>query len=245
MTRQSLSQTHCIPATSVAESWKMFDRIAGRYDFLNRILSFRRDVAWRKFLYRKLPDGTDLRVLDLATGTGDVLLGLVAAGGKVDTGVGLDKSANMLALGKRKAEKRGLLKVVKLLRGDASCLCFEGDSFDAATMAFGIRNVPDVPQTLREIRRILKPAGRVLILEFSLPRNRIVRGLYLFYFRNILTRVGAFVSGDRHAYRYLNRTAEEFPRGEAFCSMMRDAGFKSVQAHPLTFGVATLYQGDK
>ncbi len=243
--RQSPSQARSMPGASVAESWKMFDRIAERYDLLNRLLSFRRDVAWRKFLYEKLPEGTGLRVLDLATGTGDVLLGLAVLGDKVSRGVGLDKSAKMLALGRQKAGKRGLLNAVKLLRGDASALCIKGDSFDAATMAFGIRNVPDVPRTLREIRRILKPGGRVLILEFSLPRNRIIRGLYLFYFRNILTRVGAFVSRDRHAYRYLNRTAEEFPRGEAFCSIMREAGFRNVQHHPLTFGVATLYEGDK
>lgn len=243
--RQSPAQTPSVPGASVAETWKMFDRIAERYDVLNRLLSFRRDVAWRKFLYKKLPDGTGLRVLDLATGTGDVLLGLAASGNKVGTGVGLDKSAKMLALGRQKAGKRGLLNAVKLLRGDATALCFTADSFDAVTMAFGIRNVPDVPRTLQEIRRILKPGGRVLILEFSLPRNGIIRGLYLFYFRNVLTRIGAFVSGDQHAYRYLNRSAEEFPRGEAFCLILRDAGFTSVQAYPLTFGVATLYEGDK
>ncbi len=223
----------------------MFDRIAKRYDLLNRILSFRRDVAWRRFLYERLPEGSGLEVLDLATGTGDVLLGLAAAGEKVATGVGLDKSSKMLAYGARKVEERGLSGKLKLMRGDASDLGIRGNCFDAATMAFGIRNVPDVGRTLREIGRILKPGGRVLILEFSLPGNRIIRGLYLFYFRHILTRIGAIVSGDQDAYRYLNRTVEEFPRGEAFCSLMRDAGFKSVKAHPLTFGVATLYQGDK
>ena len=243
--RQGSTQTQSIPETSVAESWKMFDRIAERYDVLNRVLSFRRDVAWRKFLYEKLPDGCGLKVLDLATGTGDVLLGLAAAGDKVAAGVGVDKSAKMLAVGKRKVEERRLTRAVTLLRGDASALGVMGESFDVATMAFGIRNVPNVPEALREIWRVLKPEGRVLILEFSLPRNRIIRGLYLFYFRNILTRIGAFVSGDRHAYRYLNRTVEEFPRGEAFCSILREAGFKNVQAHPLTVGVATLYEGDK
>ncbi len=243
--RQGPTQTQSITGTSVAESWKMFDRIAGRYDVLNRVLSFRRDVAWRKFLYERLPDGCGLKVVDLATGTCDVLLGLAAAGDKVAAGVGVDKSANMLALGRRKVERRGLTRAVTLLRGDASALGVRRESFDAATMAFGIRNVANVSETLWEIWRVLKPKGRVLILEFSLPRNRIIRGLYLFYFRNILTRIGAFVSGDRHAYRYLNRTAEEFPRGEAFCSILRDEGFKNVRAHPLTFGVAMLYEGDK
>lgn len=223
----------------------MFDRIAKRYDVLNRVLSFRRDVAWRRFLYKKLPEGSGLEVLDLATGTGDVLLGLAAGGDKVAAGVGVDRSSRMLAYGSKKVEERGLRGKLKLLRGDASELGIKGECFDAVTMAFGIRNVADVPRTLREIGRILKPGGRVLILEFSLPGNRVIRGLYLFYFRHILTRVGAIVSGDRYAYRYLNRTVEEFPRGEAFCSMLRDAGFENVRAHPLTFGVATLYQGDK
>lgn len=223
----------------------MFDRIAKRYDVLNRVLSFRRDVAWRRFLYEKLPEGSGLEVLDLATGTGDVLLGLVAAGDKVARGVGVDKSSRMLAYGSKKVEARGLTGKLKLLRSDASELGIKGESFDAATMAFGIRNVADVAGTLREIGRILKPGGRVLILEFSLPGNRVIRGLYLFYFRHILTRIGAIVSGDRDAYRYLNRTVEGFPRGEAFCLMLRDAGFESVRAHPLTFGVATLYEGDK
>ena len=223
----------------------MFDRIAGRYDLLNRLLSMRRDVAWRKFLYRKLPSGEGLRVLDLATGTGDVLVSLYRRGNKVASGIGLDKSANMLALGKAKVESRGMASALRMLRADADAMGLKSDTFDAATMAFGIRNVPDVPRALADIRRVLKPEGRALILEFSLPPNWAVRGLYLFYFRHILTRIGAIVSGDQHAYRYLNTTVEEFPSGDAFCTMMRDAEFRNVEAYPLTFGIATLYIGDK
>ena len=130
------------------------------------------------------------------------------------------------------------------LRRESHDLLFQDRRPSAEIGGFGIRNVPDVGAVLREIRRVLRPGGRALILEFSLPENRWVRGLYLMYFRHILTRIGALVSGDRHAYRYLNRSVEEFPRGEAFCAILRDAGFKHVQAHPLTFGVATLYQGD-
>ena len=246
------AQTDSIDQASQADSWKMFDRIAPRYDLLNRLLSFRRDVVWRRFLYQKLPPGQRLRVLDLATGTADVLLGLHLQGDKIAFGVGIDRSANMLALGQAKLEKAGAAGPLAthhgqwaVVRGDAGAIAVKEETFDAATMAFGIRNVPDVPQTLRDIRRVLKPEGRVLILEFSLPANGTIRALYLLYFRHILTRVGAWVSGDRRAYRYLNQTVERFPYGEAFCDLMRSAGFRDVQAFPLTFGIATLYQGDK
>lgn len=240
-----MTQTAQSEIPKQVDSWRMFDRIAFRYDFLNRLLSFRRDVAWRKFLYKKLPPQSELKVLDLATGTADVLLSLAKEGRKMRKGVGLDKSANMLALGHEKVSGAGLDGRISMLRGDATAMGYRDDSFDAASMAFGIRNVPDVPAALREIHRVLKPGGRALILEFSLPRNGIIRAFYLFYFRNILTRIGAWVSGDQQAYRYLNQTVEDFPYGDAFCDLMRDAGFEGVQAFPLTFGIATLYQGDK
>ena len=223
----------------------MFDRIAFRYDLLNRLLSMRRDVAWRKVLFSKLPVGENLRVIDLATGTGDVLLALSGRRNSLGLGVGLDKSANMLAIGLAKIRKNEGAARLSLLRSDAAGMAIKDASFDAATMAFGIRNVPDVSKTLRDIHRVLKPGGRALILEFSLPGNGLIRALYLFYFRQILTRVGGLVSGDRQAYRYLNETVEAFPYGTAFCELMTGAGFKHVEALPLTFGIATLYQGDR
>lgn len=230
------------------ETWKMFDRIAFRYDLLNRLLSFRRDVAWRKRLGRCLPSGTNLRVLDLATGTADVLIALHSGSGKtgkVGNGVGLDMSMNMLTLAKKKVEQRRLGDRLAMLRGDASAIAVKDNVFDAATMAFGIRNVVDVSKALREIHRVLKPEGRGLILEFSLPRSRLFRTLYLFYFRHVLPRVGALISGDRQAYRYLNQSVETFPQGEDFRELMTQAGFTNVQAFPLSLGIATLYQGDK
>ena len=131
-----------------------------------------------------------------------------------------------------------------MLRGDASRLGFADDGFDAVTMAFGIRNVADVPGTLREIHRVLRPQGRALILEFSLPRNPLIRAGYLSYFRYVLPRIGGLISGDTEAYRYLNSSVEGFPHGEAFCSLLRGAGFLDVKAFPMTLGIATLYQGD-
>jgi len=220
----------------------MFDRIAPRYDLLNRLLSFRRDVAWRKALVRALPAGDGLRVLDLATGTADVLLSLSAARGKIRRGTGLDKSAGMIARAQPKIAEASA--PLDLVRGDACGLGFRDASFDAVTIAFGIRNVPDVPAALREMRRVLRPGGRALVLEFSLPANVLIRNGYLLYFRHVLPRVGGIVSGDAQAYRYLNESVESFPYGEAFLKLMRAAGLRDAKALPLSCGIATLYTGD-
>jgi demethylmenaquinone methyltransferase/2-methoxy-6-polyprenyl-1,4-benzoquinol methylase len=233
------------PAPSKARAWQMFDRIARRYDLLNRLLSLGRDVAWRKRLARHLPDGAALRVLDVATGTADVLLFLHDACGRIGSGVGVDMSSGMLGHGLRKVRRRDETGRFRLVRGDATVLPVRAGSFDAATIAFGIRNVEDVPAGLREMHRALRPGGRALILEFSLPRNRLVRLGYLAYFRHVLPRIGGLVSGDLAAYRYLNATVETFPYGEAFCALMRDAGFMDVRAFPYTLGIATLYVGAK
>lgn len=227
------------------ESWKMFDRIAPSYDLLNRLISFRRDIAWRKKIKAHLPERNDLKLLDLATGTADVLIGLAKGSPKVRSGVGLDMSANMLSFAKKKISTAQLDSELNAVRGDACSLGLRDNSFDAVTMAFGIRNVPDVGAALREIRRVLKPEGRALILEFSLPKSPLFRPAYLFYFRHILPRIGGAISGDATAYRYLNTTVESFPYGEAFARLMLDAGFQNVKAMPMTFGIATLYLGDK
>lgn len=225
--------------------WEMFDRIAPRYDLLNRLLSFRRDVAWRNAMARHLPDRDHMLVLDLATGTGDQLLALRKRCDRISRGIGMDMSEGMLAFGREKIRDRGLTGQLELRTGDATDIPLPDATFDALTMSFGIRNVVDVPKALREMVRVLKPGGRALILEFSLPANRVVRAGHLFYLRRVLPAVGALVSGDGYAYRYLNQTIETFPYGEAFCSLMREAGFASAIPHPLTFGVATIYQGDK
>jgi demethylmenaquinone methyltransferase / 2-methoxy-6-polyprenyl-1,4-benzoquinol methylase len=227
------------------DSWRMFDRIAGRYDVLNRILSFRRDVAWRRTMGRNLPEGDALEVLDLATGTADVLLGLYREHARIRRGVGLDMSAGMLAQGHGKIRDRKMDGDLTLIRSDAQLIGLRSDAFDAATMAFGIRNVPNVVQALGDIRRVLKPGGRALILEFSLPGNPLFRAGYLMYFRHVLPRIGGWVSGDRAAYTYLNESVEAFPYGDAFLGLMGQAGFENTRAIPLTFGIATLYLGDK
>ncbi|MCB9069168.1 MAG: bifunctional demethylmenaquinone methyltransferase/2-methoxy-6-polyprenyl-1,4-benzoquinol methylase UbiE [Calditrichae bacterium] len=227
------------------EVWKMFDRIAHRYDLLNRMLSLGQDVVWRKKVARHLPEQPELHVLDVATGTGDLIIFMQQANAAVKSGIGIDMAEKMLEYGRPKLEKAGISDRFSLKTGNAVAIPFSDNQFDATTISFGIRNVIDVPKALSEMHRVLKKNGRALILEFSLPNNALLRGLYLFYFRNILPRIGGLISGDSFAYRYLNDTVESFPYGEEFCSLMRDAGFQDVKMAPLTFGIATIYQGDK
>jgi demethylmenaquinone methyltransferase/2-methoxy-6-polyprenyl-1,4-benzoquinol methylase len=233
------------PQADATRVRRMFDRIAPRYDLLNRVLSGRRDVAWRKALARHLPEGEALRVLDLATGTGDVLLTLMAQCPRIAAGVGIDPAARMLAIGARKLDAAAPGRPAGLVLGDATAIAAPDAAYDAVTIAFGIRNVSDPLLALSEMRRVLRPGGRALVLEFSLPAHEPLRSAYLAYFRHVLPRIGGAVSGDAAAYRYLNSTVEAFPYGEAFCGLMRDAGFTAVQAHPLTFGIASIYRGDR
>ncbi len=223
---------------------RMFDRIAPRYDLLNHLLSFNRDKVWRRRMATLLPTRANLKLLDLATGTGDQLITLFDSG-KVASGVGVDPSEKMLVIGVDKIRRRGLSDKLTMLAGSGEAIPCADKSVDVVTISFGIRNVTDVPKALREMHRVLKPDGRALILEFSLPKSAMVRAGYLFYFRHILPTLGGIISGDRKAYKYLNQTVETFPYGEQFVALMREAGFDSVKATPLTFGVATIYQGDK
>jgi len=228
-----------------SEVWAMFDRIAPRYDLLNRLLSFRRDVAWRKRMARFLDGRTGLRVLDLATGTGDQILHLLEGGADIAEAVGLDMAENMLAIGREKIAQRGLEGRVSLQVGDAVSIPLEDGGFDVVTITFGIRNVGDVSAALREMFRALKPGGRALVLEFSIPGNPVFRPVYVAYLRHVLPWLGGCLSGDREAYRYLNETVEAFPYGEAFCDLMRSAGFVEARAWPLSLGIATIYSGDR
>ena len=221
----------------------MFDRIAHRSDVLNRSLSFGRDVAWRKRLRRHLPTDRDLVLVDLATGTADQILFLLDGPGHIREARGYDLSEEMLSLGREKIARKGLADTVTLHTGDAMRSPQPDQSADIVTISFGIRNVEDVPTALADMRRALVPGGKLLVLECSLPPNRFLRRAYLLYFRHVLPKLGGLVSGDRHAYNYLNQTVETFPCGEAFCDLMRDAGFARVAAEPMTFGVATLYSG--
>jgi len=230
-----------------AESWKMFNRIAGTYDLLNHLLSLGIDQRWRTRLAGQLPAGNDLALLDLATGTGDQLISILQGnqGDRIQRAVGLDPAGEMLAHGRDKLRAAKLEARAALQLGDAQSLPFPDASFDAVTISFGIRNVPDAPLALREMARVLKPGGRLLVLEFSLPANAAARAFYLAYFRHVLPTIGGLISGQGAAYRYLNETVEAFPYGTAFCEWLRAAGFARTEMHPLTWGIATLYVADK
>jgi len=234
-----------LPNPSRREIWRMFDRVAPRYDLLNHLLSFGQDIRWRRKLAGCLKNVPQQEILDLATGTGDVILSLCENSEKIEYAVGIDMSERMLRLGRGKIITKNRQSNISLVRSDASRIPFADYSFDTVLIAFGIRNMVDVQDVLTEIHRVLKPDGRVLILEFSLPENRFVKKMYLFYFRKILTRLGRFISGDKNAYSYLNETVETFPYGDEFCRMLTSTGFENANARPLTFGVATIYQGDK
>ncbi len=245
MTLDEAEQGCSRPEPSRNDVGQMFNRISRRYDFLNRLLSLGTDVSWRRKMARFLRCRDDQHVLDLATGTADQILALFEKSDKVKSGIGMDLAEKMLELGRKKIERRGLSEVISLKVGDATEIPTGNETFDAVTVSFGIRNVTNVTKGLEEMYRVLRPGGRVLILEFSLPSNRLIRSAHLFYLRHILSRMGTWLSGDSYAYRYLNETIETFAHGEAFCDLLRAAGFTAVEAHPLTFGVATIYQGDR
>jgi len=219
----------------------MFDRIARRYDLLNRLLSAGTDVRWRRACVDLLELGAPARVLDLATGTADLLVEALGrdAGHR---GVGVDLSEQMLRRGAAKLRRRGLDSRARLVAGDAEALPLPSASFDAATIGFGIRNVGDPAAALAELHRVLRPGGRLAVLEFSLPPGW--RGaLYRRYFHGILPRIGALVSGDAAAYSYLPASVERFPPPEAFAALMERAGFTAVSWRLLTGGIACLHRG--
>jgi demethylmenaquinone methyltransferase/2-methoxy-6-polyprenyl-1,4-benzoquinol methylase len=225
--------------------WQMFDRIARRYDLLNRLLSFGQDSRWRKRVARFLTDMDNQYILDLATGTADQLLSLLENSTQINRVTGTDLSVNMLEIGRKKVKKKQLNDRISLEEGSAEKINHSDNTFDAVTISFGIRNVVSVSRSLSEMYRVLKPSGRVLILEFSIPKNRLVRRLYLLYFRYVLPSLGSVISGDGYAYKYLNETVETFPYGDDFCQLLVNSGFQNVFMYPMTFGIATIYVGDK
>jgi demethylmenaquinone methyltransferase/2-methoxy-6-polyprenyl-1,4-benzoquinol methylase len=234
-----------VPCSARSSVGPMFDRIAPTYDLLNRLLSLGRDFSWRRKTVRQLDANRDLKILDLATGTGDMLISLLRERPNIVEATGLDISENMLAICREKLRKRGLSDRASLLCADASRTPFADGTFDAATMAFGIRNTADASATLREIHRLLKPGGTALILEFSLPACPVMRWFYLRYLRLVVPFVGSLVSGNRRAYRYLDTSIEAFQQPAEFCCLMQTAGFHDVSAVPLTHGVASIYKGTK
>ena len=221
----------------------MFDRIASRYDLLNRLLSAGIDRSWRRKLVRMMTERQPQQILDIATGTGDLAIACAAIQPRPNRVVGIDISVNMLEKGIAKVAKRGLTQLVELQYGDGENISFDNNSFDAITIAFGLRNFENPQRGLSEMNRTLRAGGMAYILEFSMPRKGLVAALYRFYFTKILPLVGRAFSGHATAYGYLPDSVGAFPRYEALLQMMRDAGFEQVACRPLTFGVATIYTG--
>lgn len=222
---------------------EMFNNIAHRYDFLNRSLSMGIDVLWRKKMIAQLKAMQAKVILDVATGTGDVALEAMSL--KPTRIVGIDISTGMLEIGRVKVEKRGLSAVIELVEGDSENLPFEDGTFDAVTVAFGVRNFENLQKGLLEINRVLRKDGKLVVLEFSQPRSFPIKQLYWFYFNNILPVFGKMLSKDASAYTYLPESVKVFPDGENFIAEMKKARFQTTFRRPLTFGIATIYTGIK
>lgn len=221
----------------------MFDRIAPRYDLLNRLLSAGIDRRWRRAAADALGVGGEVLLLDLCTGTADLLIEALGRGPR-HTGVGIDLSEQMLVRAAAKLRGRGLSPRAALAAGDGERLPLRGQLFDGALVSFGIRNIGRPGLALREIHRVLCPGGRLVILEFSLPKG-LLGALYRFYFARVLPRIGGLVSGDPSAYAYLPASVERFLAPEELGRLMREAGFEGVDWRPLTGGVAYLHCGQK
>lgn len=223
----------------------MFNAIAPRYDLLNRLLSLRQDVVWRKQTILALqPQRNDL-ILDVACGTGDIALAACRAGTDAIKVIGVDFAPRMLITAQKKIAHAGQSADIALISADALFLPFRDAVFDAVTIAFGIRNIVDKKTALANFYRHLKPGGRLLVLELTTPSKGLLRWFYLRYFEKILPLIGAHVSRHNQAYRYLPESVLKFPTAPRFAAMMRSAGFQNVRWKPLTFGIATLFVGRK
>ena len=220
---------------------RLFDRIAGTYDGLNHGLSLNIDRRWRrKTVAQMVPVA---HVLDVAIGTADLTIEMLKKS-KAQRVTGLDLSREMMARGKFKVESLKL-KGVDFIYGNAQAMPFEDNAFDAVTCAYGCRNFSDLDAGLREMYRVLKRGGQVVILEFSYPENKIIRWIYDLYFSHILPTIGGWVSKDKKAYTYLNQSVKHFCWGEAFANHLREVGFADVQIKTLTFGISTIYTAIK
>lgn len=221
----------------------MFDNISRRYDFLNHFLSLGIDIQWRKKAIKTLKPLQPKLILDVATGTGDFAVEALTL--KPDQVIGVDISEGMLEVGRKKMHERNLDKQVQLRSGDSENLPFEENKFDAVIVAFGVRNFENLEKGLAEMLRVVRPGGKVVILEFSKPTAFPMKQLYQFYFRFILPSIGKVISRDRAAYTYLPESVQAFPDGDNFVKLLAKTGYKDTTCKPLTFGISSLYTGTK
>lgn len=223
---------------------EMFNHISKTYDKVNTILSFGLHNRWKKKLIEALPRQRPLKLLDVATGTGDILIEAIKQR-EIEQAIGVDLAEKMLLIGREKAKALHLEQRLSFEVADAMQLPFEDFSFDCACISFGIRNVSDPVQGLKEMHRVLKEKGKALILEFSIPKKTLLKKAHFFYLRHLLPKIGGYFSKSPASYIYLNKTIESFPSGDAFLDLMKKAGFTHLAATPLSGGIVTLYQAYK
>ena len=222
---------------------KMFDTISNEYDGLNRVISFGIDIKWRNKVVQIVGKTHPNSILDIATGTGDLAINLTKT--NASKIIGLDISKGMLEVGRKKIEKLQLSDTIEMVFGDSEKIPFSDNSFDAITVAFGVRNFENLEKGLSEIYRVLKPNGTFVVLETSVPTKTPYKQGYKFYSTKILPTIGQLFSKDKSAYKYLSDSAASFPHGDAFNNILKKIGFKDVEDRPQTFGVASIYVSKK
>lgn len=221
----------------------MFDNISGKYDLLNRLLSFGIDRSWRKKAIKLLSPYRPKAILDIATGTGDFAIQALSL--NPDTIIGIDISEGMIEQGRQKIDKKNLKHKIELRKGDSENLAFKDNKFDAVIVAFGVRNFENLSKGLSEMYRVLNNNGKVVILEFSKPSKFPFKQVYNLYFKYVLPIIGKMVSRDHSAYTYLPESVQVFPGGNDFLTILSNVGFKEVRCIPLTFGISSIYTGTK
>lgn len=222
----------------------MFDKIAFRYDFLNRFLSAGVDVGWRKKAIRQLISSNPQNILDVATGTGDFALTSYEIL-KPEKITGIDISEGMLNIGRKKIEKAGLQDKIELLNGDSEAILFDDNTFDAVTVAFGVRNFENLEKGLAEIKRVLKPGGKLIVLEFTKPSAPVIKQLYNFYMNTITPKIGKIIAKNNEAYQYLNDSVLQFPEKESFIHILNQSDYRNAFYKTLTLGICSIYCAEK
>jgi demethylmenaquinone methyltransferase/2-methoxy-6-polyprenyl-1,4-benzoquinol methylase len=222
---------------------EMFNNISKRYDLLNHVLSLGIDIIWRKKAIKMLQKDKPKLILDIATGTGDFAIEALAL--NPDKIIGVDISSGMLEEGKKKMKKRNLEHLIDLQMGDSEKLLFEDNKFDAVIVSFGVRNFETLEKGIADMYRVLKPGGKTVIVEFSKPKKFPMKQGYNLYFKYILPQIGKLVSKDDSAYTYLPESVQAFPDGNDFLAVLEKVGFKNTKCKPLTFGISSIYIGEK
>lgn len=223
---------------------EMFDKIAGKYDVLNRFLSARTDIGWRKKAIRRFKKDNPQQILDVATGTADMAI-MACRLLNPEQVTGIDISEGMLELGRKKVEKEGLVNKIQLHTGDSETIKFADNTFDAVMVAFGVRNFENLERGLSEMLRVLKPGGQLVVLEFSKPRRRAVKSFYNLYMGLVAPQVARWFRQNKEAYQYLNESANAFPDRQLFTDILKKVGYSDTDCTPLSFGICCIYSGRK